>query len=92
MAFLTSEILPSKNNVKQTDRSLAKRQNNGDTPPYFQKPEYHCRFSQNEFFLTEDFWERTHDDCDGKILRVTTIERFFCFRPLAFATRINNLL
>ena len=42
--------------------------------------------------FTEDIWERTHDDRDGKILLVTTIERFFRFRPLAFATRINHLL
>ena len=42
--------------------------------------------------FTEDIWERTHDDRDGKILLVTTIERFFCFRPLAFATQINHLL
>ena len=39
----------------------------------------------------EDIWKRTHDDCDGNIVLVTTIERFFCFRPLAFATRINHL-
>ena len=49
-------------------------------------------FPRMNSLYTEDFWERTHDNCDGKILRVTTIERFFCFRPLAFATQINNLL
>ena len=44
------------------------------------------------YLFTEDIWERTHDDRDRKILPVTTIERLFCFRPLAFATRINHLL
>ena len=42
--------------------------------------------------FTEDVWERTQDYRDGRILLVTTIERFFCFRPLAFATRIKHLL
>ena len=45
MAFRTSEILPSKKNVEQTDSGLVKRQNNGDTKPSFQKPVYHHFFS-----------------------------------------------
>ena len=55
MAFRTSEILPSKNNIKQTDSGLARYQNNGDTKPSFQKPVYHHRFSQNEFSLHRGF-------------------------------------
>ena len=51
MAFRTSEILPSKKNIKQIDHGLARRQNNGDTPPSFQKLVYRRRFSQNEFSL-----------------------------------------
>ena len=42
--------------------------------------------------FTEDTWERTHNDRDGKILLVRSIERFFCSRPLALSTGINNLL
>ena len=51
MAFRTSEILLSKNNVEQTDSGLARCQNNGDTKTSFQKPVYHHRFSQNELSL-----------------------------------------
>ena len=70
MAFRTSEILPFKNNFEQTDRGFARRQNNGDTPPSFQKPVYHCRFSQNEFSLHRGFqgknaWWSWREDPSG---------------------------
>ena len=92
MAFCTSEILSFKNNIEQTDSRLARRQNNSDTKP---PSENRCTiiiFPRMNSLFTEDIWERTHDDRDGKILLVTTIDQFFCFRPLAFATRINHLL
>ena len=54
MDFRTSEILPSKK-IEQTDSVLARRQNNGDIKPSFQKPVYHHRFSQNEFSLHRGF-------------------------------------
>ena len=92
MAFRTSEILSFKNNIEQTDRSLARRQNNVDTKP---PSENRCTiiiFPRMNDLFTDDNWEKTHDDRDRKILRVTTIVQFFCFRPLEFATRKNNLL
>ena len=82
MAFRTSEILPSKNKVKQKNIGLARRQNNGDiNPPSKNRCTIIVIPIINSLF-TEDFWERTHNDSDGKILRVTTIERFF-FPPPA---------
>ena len=47
MAFRTSEILPIKKNLEQTDSGLARRQNNDDTKPSFRKPVYHNHFSKN---------------------------------------------
>ena len=70
MALRTSEILPSKNTVEQTDSGLLRRQNNGDTKPSFWKPVYHHRFSQNEFYLHRGFlgkntWWSWREDPSG---------------------------
>ena len=92
MAFRTSEILSFKNNIKQTDGGLARRQNNGDTKTPSKNRCTIIIFPRTNSLFTEDIWEITHDDCDGKILLVTTVKRFFCYRPLEFATRIKNLL
>ena len=81
MAFRTSEMLSFKNNIEQTDFGLARRQNNGYTKP---PSENRCTiiiFPRMNALFTEDIWERTHDDRDGKIHRVTTIERFVLFSP-----------
>ena len=86
MAFPTSEILSFKNNIEQTDFGLARRQNKVDTKPPSGNRCTIIIFPIMNYLFTEDIWERTHDDRDGKILRFTTIERFFCFRLLEFAT------
>ena len=81
MDFRTSEILPSKNKVKQTDSGLARRQNNGDTKPSFRKPVYHHRFSNNEFsphrgFLEKNTWWSWQEDPSGHDYRA-----IFLFSP-----------
>ena len=81
LTFCTSEMLPSKNNIEQTERGLARRQNNGDTKPSFQKPVYHHRFSQNEFslhrgFLGKNTWWSWREDPSGRDYRV-----IFLFSP-----------
>ena len=86
MAFRTSEILSFKNNIEQTDSGLARRQNNGDTKPTSKNRCTIIIFLRINYLFTEDIWEITHDDRDRKILLVTTIERFFCYRLLEFAT------
>ena len=69
MAFRTSEILLSKNNVEQTDSGLARCQNNGDTKPSFRKSLYHNNFSMNEFSLHREYlgkstwWSWQEDPC-----------------------------
>ena len=78
--------------IEQTDGGLARRQNNGDNKPFSENRCIIIIFPRMNALFTEDIWERTHYDRDGKILLVRSIERFFCFRPLAFATRINHLL
>ena len=92
MAFRTSEILPSKNNVEQTDSGLARRQNIGDTKPSFRKPVYHNRFSKNEFslhrgYLVNNTWWSWREDPFGH-----DYQAIFCFRLLAFAMQINHPL
>ena len=89
MAFRTSEILSFKNNIEQTDRGLARRQNNGDIKPPSENQCTIIIFLRMNSLFTEDIWERTHDDCDGKILLVTTIKRFFWF-SLASIRYANN--
>ena len=77
MAFCTSEMLSFKNDLEHTDFGLARRQNNGDTKP---PSENRCTiiiFPRMNYLFTEDIWERTHYDRDGKILLVRSIERFF---------------
>ena len=92
MAFRTPEILSFKNNIEQTDGGFARRKNNGDTKPPSENRYTIIIFPRMDYLFTEDIWERTHDDRDGKIFLVTIIERFFCFRPLAFSKQINHLL
>ena len=91
MAFRTYEILSFKNNIEQTDFGLARRQNNSDTKTPSKNRCIIIIFPRMNFLFTEDILERTHDDRDRNILRVTTIEQFY-FCPLEFVTRINNLL
>ena len=79
-------------NIEQTDGGLARRQNNGDNKPFSENRCIIIIFSTMNYLFTEDIWERTNYDRDGNILLVRSIERFFCFRPLAFATRIKHLL
>ena len=68
-----------KKNIEQTDGGLARHQNNGDNKPFSENRCIIIIFARMNVLFTEDIWERTHDDCDGKILLVTTIERFFIF-------------
>ena len=68
-----------KNSIKQTDGCLSRSQNNGDTKPFSENQRIIIIFPRMNTLFTEDIWERTQDDRDGKILLVTTIERFFVF-------------
>ena len=77
-------------NIEQTDGDLARRKNNGDNKPFSKNRCIIIIFQRMNSLFTEDIWERTVYDRDGKILLVRSIERFSCFRPLAFATQKNT--
>ena len=71
---------------------MARPQNNGDNKPFSEKRCIIIIFPRMNYLFTEDIWERTVYDRDRKMLLVRIIERFFCFRPLEFATQKKHLL
>ena len=71
---------------------MARRQNNGDNKPFPKNRCIRIIFTRMNSLFTYDIWEITVYNRDGKILLVRSIERFFCFCPLAFPTRKKHQL
>ena len=92
MVFRTSEILSFKKTFEQTHGGLARRQNNGDNKPFSENRCIIIIFPRMNSLFTEDIWERTFYDRDGKILMVRSIERFFLFSPASIRYANKHLL